>query len=332
MIGGKRFVAIVAYFGRLESYADIWRATAGMNPEIDFLFVGDVEIPESQRPANVHVARMTVRELEHRVTVALGFEYRLARAYKLTDLQPTFGLVFHDLLRGYDYWGHCDTDLVFGRLVDFFPPDWERYDKLFPYGNLAFYRNDDRVNTAFTLPWSGPDWQRILLAERSFHFDEERGITRILAEHGFAQYTTPVNADIDFLHGRMRLYFEQDPPPQGFFWRDGRTYRAFATPAGLQVQEYAYIHFQQRPMTRRDFRQAAPATGFWVVPDGFMKMSALSPRLADLDLVNWDIPLWRWRRRGRILRRRAQREARRLGLLLQRLRGRRPQDHRSARR
>ena len=40
----------------------------------------------------------------------------LDRPYKLCDFKPAYGFIFGEYLKEYDYWGHCDIDIVWGDL------------------------------------------------------------------------------------------------------------------------------------------------------------------------------------------------------------------------
>ena len=59
------------------------------------------------------------------VRLILGFDTALdafsTRALK-TDLRPAYGVLFEEYLDGYDFWGHCDLDVLFGRIRDHLPP------------------------------------------------------------------------------------------------------------------------------------------------------------------------------------------------------------------
>ena len=39
--------------------------------------------------------------------------------YKLCDYKPVYGLIFDEDLQDYDFWGHCDVDLIFGDIRKF---------------------------------------------------------------------------------------------------------------------------------------------------------------------------------------------------------------------
>src|SRR5258707_9826714 len=61
-----------------------------------------------------------LNKFNQRCKKALGFESSiLPGTVKIGDYRPAFGLIYEDILSGYDFWGHTDTDCVYGRLDHF---------------------------------------------------------------------------------------------------------------------------------------------------------------------------------------------------------------------
>ena len=86
-----------------------------------------------------------------------------ARPYKVVDFKPLFAYLFPEEVRGYDWWGHADNDLVLGDIRHFLTQDLlSQYDVLSPmsgqgngqgllfsWGPLMFYRNTEKINELF---------------------------------------------------------------------------------------------------------------------------------------------------------------------------------------
>ena len=63
-----------------------------------------------------------------------------------------YGEIFEDYLLGYDFWGMCDMDMIFGDLSRFITTDiLEKHDKIYQLGHLTLYRNNKEVNGRFRL-------------------------------------------------------------------------------------------------------------------------------------------------------------------------------------
>ena len=79
-----------------------------------------------------------------RIQSHFDFEISLERPYKLCDFRPAFGEIFADELAGYDFWGHSDLDVIFGRIRDHLPAAAFEADKILFNGNFSLYRNSRR--------------------------------------------------------------------------------------------------------------------------------------------------------------------------------------------
>lgn len=49
----------------------------------------------------------------------LGMQVWLEKPYKLCDFRPLYGEIFSNYVDGYDFWGYCDCDLIFGDIRKF---------------------------------------------------------------------------------------------------------------------------------------------------------------------------------------------------------------------
>ena len=103
----KRIAFVVPYYGKLPDFFRTWAYTAGYlkNQNIDFFLVTDLLVP-FELPSNIKVVEITFQELKQRIQTQFDFHISLETPYKLCDYKPAYGLLFSDLLRGYDFWGH----------------------------------------------------------------------------------------------------------------------------------------------------------------------------------------------------------------------------------
>lgn len=95
--------------------------------------------------------------------------------YKLCDLRPWYGFIHEDILKGYDYWGYGDIDLVYGNLKFFL-------SELFKSKRDVFSTHSDRVSGHFclfknnsyfrNLAFGIPNWKELLLSEKHHGVDE----------------------------------------------------------------------------------------------------------------------------------------------------------------
>ena len=144
----KHSVALILpYYGKFPNYFPLWLKSAGANTNFTFMIFTDIDMSGYNIPDNVHVHKMTMEEVRQRASRHLGFEAVLTMPYKLCDYKPMYGLIFEDYLKGYDFWGHIDPDIIWGNLENFITDDLlDEYIRLFHLGHMNIYRNTDEVN------------------------------------------------------------------------------------------------------------------------------------------------------------------------------------------
>ena len=78
------------------------------------------------------------------------FPISISAPYKFCDFRPAFGEIFSDYLVGYDYWGHCDVDLIWGDIRKFVTDDvLTKYKRIFSRGHCSIYENSSEVNAFY---------------------------------------------------------------------------------------------------------------------------------------------------------------------------------------
>lgn len=139
-------------------------ATSGF----DFAIVGDFE-PPFHLPKNVNYIKKTWDDLTNVVQRKIfngtdpskgsrnGLRY--AHVRKINDFKPLVAYLWPKVVEGYEWWGHCDNDMLFGNLTHFVTSEYLDFfdiigansrDKKHPsWGPFTLYRNVEKVNTLF---------------------------------------------------------------------------------------------------------------------------------------------------------------------------------------
>ena len=148
---------VVPWFGPLPVWFDIWLVTCGANPTIDWLLFTDEPLEGRPVPANVHVHEISLAGLRRRFNEMLGMEVNLSHPYLLCNLKLAYGFLFAKELAGYELWGYCDADVVWGDLRRFFPAELLRaYPKLQQNAHLTLYQNTPETVELFRQPHPDP--------------------------------------------------------------------------------------------------------------------------------------------------------------------------------
>ncbi|PJM79667.1 DUF6625 family protein [Bifidobacterium scaligerum] len=293
----NRCVIILPYYGRFPNYFQLFLNSCGANADFDWLVFTDDRMAY-RYPSNVIVHYESFSDMQSRVCEAFDFAPEISAPYKLCDVRPMYGYLFRDYLDGYEFWGHCDCDLIFGDLSRFITDDMlDRYDKLFPVGHLALYRNTEENNRRFMLPLDGRElYREVLESPRSFTFDESylsTNINRIYQTYGFPIYLRDRSGNVAFSNELIQLtrYDEEldtylmEPPLRAVYeWDRGALRRWFMRLGVFEQQELMYLHFQRRKM-RVDCDMDSDR--FQILPGSFEPMPVEQVTEANIRSLRW---------------------------------------------
>ena len=268
----KKIRLIIPYFGKLPKFFPYFLLTAKRNQKIDFLIYTDQNIDQFEvlNADNIEFKTLSFDDLRKKVQSKFDFKISLKRPYKLCDYKVAYGLIFEEELRGYDYWGFCDTDVLLGDIYQFleehsfFENDYARYGLL---GHLQIFKNSQEVNHVFM---SGRglnyrlDYHNVFTNEQTFIFDEEDGIQVLFKKLGFSQLQDKFFHDIDISHFSFREYGEVEPK-RYYFWSEKTGLESIEIKdKKLVVEHPLYAHFQKRTIECPEFKEC---DSFYVVPN-----------------------------------------------------------------
>ncbi len=142
------------YFGELPWYLPYFLKTCKHNEWIDFVIVSNKTSREAL-PINVRFVSETLDSMQARIKATLGVSIDLnVSAYKLCDFRPCFGVLFPEFVKGYEFWGHCDLDLILGDIHSFVYEQLNTFDFIslrhdYISSWFAIYRNIEALNMAY---------------------------------------------------------------------------------------------------------------------------------------------------------------------------------------
>ncbi len=117
----KSIVLIVPYFGKWPIWFEAHMVSINKNPTINWLFITDCEIPNIF-PKNVEFVSMSLQELNKQINILLSLNIPLTPR-KLCDLKPAYGTIFQQYIKGFDFWGFCDLDIIWGDIRKYITND-----------------------------------------------------------------------------------------------------------------------------------------------------------------------------------------------------------------
>lgn len=258
MLQPPRVAFVIPFLGRLPNYAPLFFRSVATNPCIDVLLFAHHQ-PEVALPNNVHFHFASRDDILARIKNATGLDVTSINGHKLCDFRPFYASMFEKELTGYDWWGHCDLDVMFGNLDVFMKsrltPDHDVVTALNNtiVGHFTLYRNSPTVAQQMLAMLANPLFrERFLMADNQM-LDEWAAHQHVRDGTSLRLSMPPPLAEglklpfapsgITFMpNGSTYL----TPPEYGVaVWEEGRTwYEA----AGRPRSEVMYIHFMGNKM------------------------------------------------------------------------------------
>ncbi|MBQ9459822.1 MAG: hypothetical protein IJU66_07825 [Oscillospiraceae bacterium] len=294
---------VLPYFGKFPNYFRFYLASCRNNPTVDWLIYTD-DMTTYDYPDNVHVKYVSFQDFREKVQSIFPFPIALQRPYKLCDYRPAYGEILADDLKGYDFWGHCDCDMIFGGIRRFVTAERMEQTDVFHFGGpLTLYRNTPEINALYRTQKDAA-WKEVFSQEDNFVFDEI-GVWSYLGKHNLSIYSEPLYDNIVNGFDGFRLTKEKILPymdvyscrPEAlrylgmrricYTYDFGRLDRVWLGRNGLETEEVLYAHFLKRKMTVNNAVESGEKSAFWVVPDEF-----IPPQTLEADTLKRLSPPW----------------------------------------
>ena len=272
------------YFGKFPNYFDLWLKSSVKNDTINFIIFTDQTNYENF--SNVSFVHLTLEEMKVLACKKLGLEVCLERPYKCCDFRPAYGVIFEDFLNDFDYWGHCDFDLIWGD-IRFFLEKYhlEKYEKFLPLGHLSLYRNTFENNRRFMLTGTSVSYKTVFTDIHNFAFDETCGVYQIYQKNGIACFNERIFADISKIYHRYRLALnDKNYNYQLFCWSNGHIYRYYMD-GDIKKDEFIYMHFKERGILPFD-GNCVNAPSFYITYSGFYSCNISDIKMEDFQKYN----------------------------------------------
>ena len=303
-IKNKKCALILPYFGEFNNYFPLFLKSCAANPSYDWIIITDNPF-NYECPENVHVISSTLESIRWSARQKLGFDVALKDPYKLCDYKPAYGLLFEKYLEDYEYWGHCDCDLIFGNLEKLLTPLLNKeYDKIFAAGHLTIYRNSFENNRRFMKTLNGRYlYREAYKTDSIFAFDEDcsghDNVHSIFLKDGANVYEEDLSMNSainsakyirDFYDKDKHEFSREEYRRARYYWNHGNIIRIECENGKLINTEFLYFHFQMRKMRAR---VSLGAETFEILPDRFVQRK-IPMDLRGMNLVTVGFPYLYW--------------------------------------
>ena len=274
-----RICLINLYIGKLPNYFQLWLNSCKYNPTIDFLLFTDDKTLYDY-PTNVKVKYITFEEIKKYIQNKFEFTISLDAPYKFCDYKPAYGYIFSEYLTDYDFWGHCDIDLIFGNIRKFLNKiELNNYDKIFKCGHFTLYKNNEKMVNSFKemIIDDKPMYLKVYSNRDSFFFEEREkkhdGLLNYWCNNDkYRVYTEDCCiADISFKYNNFIL--TKFKKKHIFKWVVAQEVcelkGIYLEKNKLFEMEYMYVHLQKRNMKCPKQKNAFYSTVL-IIPNKFL--------------------------------------------------------------
>ena len=275
----NKIILINCSFGKIRDDFQMWLNSCKYNNRIDFLVVTDYDLNDKYTvPSNVQILKMDFNSLKVRIAKKLKINIKLDYYYKLCDFKVAYGLIFDDYIKLYEYWGYCDTDLIFGDIYSFIQDKLGKYERLFFHGHFTLYKNNNLNNTIFMSEEYGIDYKKALNDDKIYIIDETHGTYKLYLKKNIKMYTNFDFIDIDKnckYRYKVCDYLNKDFKIQSFLWKNRKLYHIYVDNNKIKYKEIMYIHYSNRV-----YSSIQDSNSFFITLNGFID------NRKDLDSIN----------------------------------------------
>jgi len=237
----KSILLILPYFGKWPVWFDAYLVSVSKNDTINWLIITDCEIPQSY-PKNINFVATSLLELNEKVNQVVEASVLLTPR-KFCDLKPAYGDIFKEHSTGYDFWGFCDMDIIWGDIRKFITDDvLEHYDIISSRkdaisGHFNLFRNSPELNVLYK---QVPQYRELFEAPKFMWFDEAKLTSFIKQKKEENQFDYQVYWNTILLNQERGVDSRQEYYLDRWLWQEGKMFEVWN---GNSLKEVMYLHF-----------------------------------------------------------------------------------------
>jgi len=267
-----KLILILPYFGKFNNYFPLYLDSCRFNPTINWLIFTD-DKRDFNYPRNVRVIYLSFKDFRDRIQQKFDFKISLSDPYRLCNFRPAFGEIFNKYIRDYDFWGYCDSDMIWGDIRRFITDDiLNKYNKIHELGHMSLIRNSKYYNELYKYN----DAYKIAFSENyNLLFFDEHGFNDIFRVNEDNIYRHKSIADFNPRKYNFRLNegcTKNDISNANhiYTWEAGNLLRYYVKGNKILTEDVLYIHFLKRKMK---VSAESNAENFAIIPNEIVKLN-----------------------------------------------------------
>ncbi|PZW39060.1 hypothetical protein LX95_02200 [Mesonia algae] len=242
----KKILLIIPYFGEWPPWFDAHMVSIKNNPSIDWLCPTDCAVPKNH-PENIKFLKIDLKTLNKKVNRVVDCDVPLIPR-KFCELKPAYAHIFSKEVEGYDFWGFCDMDIIWGDIRNFMNTDiLSKYDiissrKEAISGHFSLFKNSNKLNTLYR---KIPNYQA-LFEHPKLQRTDEKVFTKSLKENSeFKLLSLKICWNSILCNQEHGIDSHQEYYLDKWRWQEGKLIN------NITQEEVMYLHFINWKRTMR---------------------------------------------------------------------------------
>ena len=214
---------IAAPGSRMPNCFEYWQKSASSNKTIDFYIPTNLDMSLYEKYDNIHIISLSAENFWEKLQALFDFPI-IHDYYKTAEYRVFFGIIFHDLIKDYDYWGTTEFDMIYGNIMKLVQPYIDAGIEVI--GRTAPFRLIKNTEKLCNLPFAEiKDFAHPLTLQKAFssvfcwHYDEvggmeikyhQAGVTKVALDEVFAE---PIAKSKSFVcigkHGKWEFVWDK---------------------------------------------------------------------------------------------------------------------------
>lgn len=298
---------IVNWFGKPPNVFPLWIDSCGVNKTIEWMFFTDIDMSKYHVPKNMTIHTCDFDWMKSRLQSKFPYPVRYERPWDFCAFKPLLGTVFEEELKGADFWGWSDVDMLYGSLTPVISLAEKGYDKVMPNGHFSIVRNSPDLNKFI---FDHPCTRKAIAADESglSCYDERDFRFTVMHDYGAKQASEIVSYihlyprwghfkfNVSKAASRILELGDDGSCPVVFTWKDGHLTGHFALPDhSVRTLDLAYVHFFKRNIRAKVDSLKNDGSVYMIQPSGIRKLHNEWHELRYMQILLLNYPRLHWK-------------------------------------
>ncbi|WP_448218811.1 DUF6625 family protein [Endozoicomonas sp. 2B-B] len=218
-----KIAILVPYFGKWPFWFNYFLKSCEPNKDYRWFFYTDCESPENP-PENTSFFNISFDDYKKLLSKKLNINFDPSSPYKLCDIKPALGFIHESDIKGYEFFGYSDIDIICGNLNVFFTREKRnKYDIISSHyrrlsGHFCLLRNTLEIRELFL---KAKTWKEEFENQNHTAFDEKSFSDLFVKHKNFPPSLRRITNKLYNLTRKVSFEEAYSTPNTRPLWHDG---------------------------------------------------------------------------------------------------------------